>query len=123
MAGDVRYPSLYQINPRAWLRRLSRQLGKRVTLKKIPDAELDRIAALGFDWVWLLSAWQTGEASRAVSRSHPDWREEFRQTLPDLTEDDICGSGFAITGYTARPRHSAALPLSPISDGVSRHAA
>src|SRR5512132_409382 len=62
MAGNVRYPSLYQINTRVWLRRLSRQHGKRVTLKEVPDEELDRIAGLGFDWVWLLSVWQMSEA-------------------------------------------------------------
>jgi hypothetical protein len=77
MADNVRYPSLYQINTGVWLRRLSRQHGKRVTLKEVPDEELDRIAGLGFDWVWLLSVWQTGEASRAVSRSHPGWLKEF----------------------------------------------
>ncbi len=55
MAGDVRYPSLYQINTRVWLRRLSRQNGQALTLKDVPHDELDRIAALGFDWVWLLS--------------------------------------------------------------------
>ena len=64
MAGHVRYPSLYQINTRVWLRRLPRQQGKTVTLKEVPDEELDRMAGLGFDWVWLLSVWQTGEASR-----------------------------------------------------------
>ena len=53
MAGDVRYPSLYQINTRVWLGRLSWQLRKKVTLKEVPDEELDRIAGLGFDWVWL----------------------------------------------------------------------
>jgi hypothetical protein len=123
MAGHVRYPSLYQINTRVWLRRLSRQHGKTVTLKEVPGEELDRIAGLGFHWVWLLSVWQTGEASRAVSRNHPGWLNEFREILPDLIEDDICGSGFAITGYTACRTHSAALPLSPMSDGVWRSAA
>ena len=94
------YPSLYQINTRVWLTALSRQLGRRATLDDIPDAELDRLAAMGFDWIWLLSVWQTGAAAQAVSRSNPEWRHDFEQTLPDLTEDDIPGSGFAITGYT-----------------------
>ena len=94
------YPSLYQINTRVWLTALSRQLGRRATLDDIPDAELDRLAAMGIDWIWLLSVWQTGAAAQAVSRSNPEWRHEFEQTLPDLTEDDIPGSGFAITGYT-----------------------
>ena len=95
-----RYPSLYQVNTRVWLTSLSGPLGRRATLDDIPDAALDGFAALGFEWIWLLSVWQTGEAARAVSRSNPEWRHEFVQTLPDLTEDDIGGSGFAITSYT-----------------------
>src|SRR5215469_5108154 len=94
------YPSLYQINTRVWLTALSRQLGRPAKLDDIPDAELDRIAAMGFDWIWLLSVWQTGEASRRVSLTNPDWRKEFRETLPDVSDADIPGSGFAITGYT-----------------------
>ncbi len=100
MIAAPRYPSLYQINTRAWLRRLSREGGKRVTLADIADATIDGFARGGFDWIWLLSVWQTGPAGRAVSRSNPAWRAEFNAVLPDLVEDDICGSGFAITGYT-----------------------
>src|SRR5437764_118674 len=98
--NTVRYPSLYQINTRAWLTELSRTLGRRATLDDIPDADLDRLAHLGFDWIWLLSVWQTGLASQRVSRSNPEWLKEFHETLPDLSDDDIPGSGFAITGYT-----------------------
>jgi glycosidase len=96
----VRYPSLYQINTRVWLTELARRRNRPATLDDITDAELDRLAATGFDWVWLLSVWQTGEASRIVSRSIPALRTEFEETLPDLREEDIAGSGFAITGYT-----------------------
>ncbi|HQR41583.1 MAG TPA: alpha-amylase family glycosyl hydrolase [Gemmatales bacterium] len=95
-----RYPSLYQINTRVWLTELSRTLGRRATLDDIPDSELDQLAQKGFDWVWLLSVWQTGQAAQQVSRTNPEWRKEFQATLPDLKEDDIAGSGFAITGYT-----------------------
>lgn len=95
-----RYPSLYQINTRPWLNRLSREQGQEVaTLDDIPDAALDRVADGGFDWVWFRSVWQTGEAGRRVSREHPAWRGEFAATLPDLREEDISGSGFAISGY------------------------
>lgn len=95
-----RYPSLYQINTRVWLTELSRGLGRRATLDDIPDAELDVLAAMGFDWIWFLSVWQTGPEARAISRSNPEWRHEFHDTLPDLQDDDIPGSGFAITNYT-----------------------
>src|ERR1700704_5891073 len=94
------YPSLYQINTRVWLTELSRQLGWPASLDDIPDAELDRLTALGFDWLWFLSVWQTGPAGQRISRSNPEWRREFQDTLPDLREEDIAGSGFAITGYT-----------------------
>ena len=97
------YPSLYQINTRVWLTELSRTLGRPATLDDIPDAELDRLAEMGFDWVWLLSVWQTGPAGQRVSRTNPEWRREFEETLPDLREEDIAGSGFAITGYTVHP--------------------
>src|SRR6202047_5657175 len=99
MAGSVRYPTLFQINTRVWLQRLSRETGKRVTLADIDDATLDGFAEQGFDWLWLLSVWQIGAAGRAVSRSNPQWRAEFQAVLPDLTEEDIGGSGFAITAY------------------------
>jgi glycosidase len=98
-----RYPSLYQINTRVWLTDLSRALGRRATLDDIPDAELDRLSALGVDWIWLLSVWRTGRAAQAISRANHEWRHEFEETLPDLREEDIEGSGFAITGYTVHP--------------------
>ncbi|MBZ0160374.1 MAG: alpha-amylase [bacterium] len=101
--SDPRYPSLYQINTRVWLTELSRAMGRPATLDDIPDAELDRVAGMGFDWVWLLSVWTTGPAGRQVSRSNHEWRREFEETLPDLREEDIAGSGFAITGYTVHP--------------------
>jgi hypothetical protein len=94
-----RYPSLYQINTRVWLTELAQQLGRRATLDDIPDEELDRLGRLAFDWIWLLSVWQTGPAAQRVSRTNPEWRAEFKETLPDLREEDIAGSGFAITGY------------------------
>src|SRR5688572_23507044 len=95
-----RYPLLYQINTRVWLTDLSRGLGRTATLDDIPDAELDGVARSGFDWVWLLSVWQTGPVAQRISRTNPEWRHEFHETLPDLRDDDIGGSGFAITGYT-----------------------
>lgn len=100
MRTSPRYPSLYQINTRVWLTELSRTLGRQATLDDIPDSELDLLAKKGFDWVWFLSVWQTGKAAQQVSRTNLEWRKEFQATLPDLTEDDIAGSGFAITGYT-----------------------
>lgn len=92
-------PSLYQVNTRIWLNELGQAQGRPATLDDIPDADLDRLAQRGFDWVWLLGVWQTGAAGREVSRRHPDWRREFQAALRDLREDDIIGSPFAVRRY------------------------
>ena len=120
MTGSVRYPTLFQINTRVWLDRLSREAGKRITLADIDDRTIDGFVEQGFDWVWLLSVWQIGAAGRAVSRGNLQWREEFKAVLPDLTEDDICGSGFAITAYTVGEALGGERALAQIRERLAR---
>jgi hypothetical protein len=94
-----RYPALFQINTRVWLSELAAALGRKATFDDIPDADLDRLAADGFDLVWFLGVWQTGAAARSVSRSNPEWLAEYRRVLADFCEEDVCGSCFAIRDY------------------------
>jgi hypothetical protein len=97
--GRAGYPSLYQINTRHRLSDLSQEIGRPAKLNDVSDQTLDRIADDGFDWVWLLGAWQTGEAGRQVSGSQPQWRQEYQAVLPDFREEDVTGSPFAIQQY------------------------
>ncbi len=90
--ASPRFPSLYQLNTRVWL--------NGATLDGVADAELDRIAALGFDWVWLLGVWQTGEKGREAALAEPALLDEYRRALPDFSERDVCGSCFAVADYT-----------------------
>jgi glycosidase len=120
MATMPRYPTLFQINTRVWLQRLSREAGKPISLANIDDATLDDFAENGFDWIWLLSVWQIGAAGRAVSRGNPQWRAEFQAVLPDLTEDDICGSGFAITRYTVNETLGGESALTQFRERLAR---
>ena len=94
--------SLFEINTRPWVRRRAEELGRPATLDDMPDAELDRLAGMGFDWIWLLGVWQTGEEGRRIARTLPGLLEEYRRALPDFEERDVCGSCFALTGYTVR---------------------
>ena len=103
MKSLPKYPSLYQINIRVWLNTLSNQLQRKATLDDIPDKEIDQIAEMGFDWVWLLSVWTTSQQSRKVSLEIPALRSKFETVLPDLCDDDIGGSGFAIKEYKVTP--------------------
>jgi Alpha amylase, catalytic domain len=114
------YPSLYQINTRLWLTEIGASLGRPATLDDIPDAELDQLAAMGFDWIWFLSVWRTGPAGQAISRANREWRHEFEETLPDLREVDIGGSGFAIAAYDVSPELGGDAALARLRDRLRR---
>ena len=95
-----RYPSLFQVNTRVRLSELSAALGRPATLDDVTDAELDQLARDGFDLVWFLGVWQTGEAARHVSATNEDWLAEYHRVLPDFREADVCGSCFAVRDYS-----------------------
>ncbi len=115
-----RNPSIYQIDVRDWLYRCSRELGRPCQLDEIPDLQLDRLASLGFDWIWLLGIWQTGKAGAEISRQTTEWQAGFRQALPDLTEDDITGSTFAITAYDVHADFGGPYALRILRDRLRR---
>lgn len=94
-----RYPSLFQVNTRLRLAELAGRLGRPATLDDITDQELDWLARNGFDLVWFLGIWQTGQAARQVSASNPEWLAEYQRILPDFQAEDVCGSCFAVRDY------------------------
>jgi hypothetical protein len=95
-----KYPTLYELNIRAQLSELAARLGRPATLDDVRTTELERLAAHGFEWVWLLGVWQTGEAGRRISRTLPELRARYEQLLPGFRDADVCGSPFAIVSYT-----------------------
>ena len=95
----MKHPLLYQINTRVFLQERGVALGRAATLEDVPDAFLDDVAAKGFAWVWFLGVWQTGPLGRQISLSNPKLVEECRRDLPDLRDQDVSGSPFAITAY------------------------
>jgi len=94
------HPLLFQINTRVWLSELSKKLDRPATLDDIPDDAIQDWARQGFEWIYLLGVWQTGEAARRVSLSHTEWQAEYRNILGIFSEEDVSGSCFAVTGYT-----------------------
>jgi hypothetical protein len=95
----MRAPTLYQVNTRVVLGERGLALGRAAGLDDLEDSFLDQAAARGFDWLWLLGVWQTGPAARDISRADAKLRAELRQQLPDLREEDIVGSPFAVQAY------------------------
>jgi glycosidase len=89
-------PRLYQLNPKLFLS----SVGRSATLDDIPDSLLESLQAKGFDWVWLLGVWSVGQTGAKIARQPSEWRRECLSVLPDLTDDDIVGSPFAVCSYT-----------------------
>jgi len=92
-------PSLYQLNTRTYLSTIKRG----ATLDDIPSEFFANLASQGFEWLWLLGVWKVGPTSASISRTRPEWRAEYTKVLPDLSDQDICGSPFAVCGYEADP--------------------
>jgi hypothetical protein len=114
------HPVLYQLNTRVALGERARALGRPATLDDLLDAHLDGVAELGADWFWPLGVWRTGPAARAVSRARADWRAGFLRDLPDLREEDITGSPFAIQAYEVNPEFGGDAALARLRERLAR---
>jgi hypothetical protein len=117
----VRYPALFQVNTRVRLSELAAALGRQATLADIPDSELEGLAADGFDLVWFLGIWQTGDAARRVSQSNGEWLEEYARVLPDFCKADICGSCFAIQDYRVHADFGGPAALALLRQRLKAH--
>jgi len=99
-----KHPHLYEINTWVWLDELSAAAGKRLTLGSVPDAAWDQLAALGFDFVWLMGVWQRSPAGRSISRSAANLFPEYDHALPGWKMEHVVGSPYAVQAYRPDPR-------------------
>ncbi len=95
---------IYEMNTAVWLHGLSEQYRTAVTLDRIPQPELDRLAGLHFDGLWLMGVWQRSPASQAIAREDPALQNEFSRALPGYTREDVLGSPYAICKYEVDSR-------------------
>ncbi len=96
----MRHPLLYQINTRCWLKDLSTQLKRPVTLASVPDREFTLWQQAGFTHIWLMGVWTTGAKARVIAVNHPDLRREYDKVLPGWTDADVVGSPYSIADYS-----------------------
>src|SRR5512141_3353078 len=101
---ETRHPLLYEVNARVLVQEYSRAARSPLTLADLPDDLLALWAEVGFDAVWLMGVWTTGEAGKVRSRTHPGLSDEYRRALPDLDDDDIIGSPYAVSSYAVSPQ-------------------
>lgn len=107
------YPSatLYQIYTRAYLSQLTSVLGRPATLDDIPDDSLKKLAEQGFNWIYLLGIWTTGEEGRRIALANEPLCRELQAVFPDIRDDEIDSSVFAIADYHVPVRHGGEAAL------------
>lgn len=97
------HPVIYEINTWVWLQELGRQYGRPFTLATVPAEVWDRIAAGGFDAVWLMGVWERSPAGIRISMENPGLLEDFKRALPDFAAEDNVGSPYCIRRYVVDP--------------------
>ncbi len=128
-------PSIYEINTAVWLRELSAAERRPVTLGTVRDSTWDAIAALGVHAVWFMGVWERSPEGRRVAIANPALAADFRRALPDVSDQDVLASPYAVRRYRveeefggpeglARARASLAeRGLSLVLDFVPNHVA
>ncbi len=117
---ETRKPVLYEINTRVWLRELGTAHGRALNLAEVPEAEIDRLAALGCDLVWLMGVWCIGERAVRIAREHAGLREEYRRALPDVSPEDIAGSPYSVAEYSVSPALGGSAALASLRERLAR---
>lgn len=103
MDNGPKKPFIYEINTWVWLDELSRQEGRSLTLDTIPEAQWDRIAALGFDTVWFMGVWERSPEGIRISMANEGLIADFRRALPDFSASDNVGSPYCVRRYVVDP--------------------
>ena len=94
---------LFQVNARQLVRETGAALGRSATLADVPAEAIARWSAQGFDAVWVMGVWETGEVGRHLSATDPAFAAYHADALPDWTEADVCGSPYAVAAYRVSP--------------------
>lgn len=99
MSSAVKYPLVYEINTRVWLRELSQKTQKQITLANVPLSEFHKWRDLNFNAIWLMGVWSQSPKGRQLGLENSGYRSEYAPALPDWTPDDIASSPYSIVNY------------------------
>jgi hypothetical protein len=114
------HPHLYEINTWVWLEELSAKHGRYLTLQDVPPEEWDRLADLGFNFVYLMGVWRRSLIGRRIFRTDPRNFPNFDSALPGWKMRDVVGSPFSIQDYSPDPRIATGEGLTEIHNQLRR---
>ncbi len=120
MGAWPKHPLIYEINAWVWLDELSKKAGEALTLATVPDDEWDRIAATGFNAVWLMGVWERSPMGIGISMSNEGLLADFRRALPDFTPADNVGSPYCVRNYVVDAHLGGAEALAIVRQKLSK---
>jgi len=94
--------SVYLINTRLWMRDLKDRYGENLTIGQIPESEWEKTLE-NYGTVWLMGIYRPSEKGKDMAKNH---KENYRYALPNIEEEDIVASPFAVTDYSPNPELS-----------------
>lgn len=111
-------PVIYEINAWLWLRELSQQYNRRVTLGDVPAEVWEGLGVP--DAVWLMGVWERSPAGRAMALERDSLRRQFDVALPGWTPDDVAGSPYCVRRYVVDEALGGRAGLAAARDELAR---
>lgn len=103
MSLPVKYPLIYEINTRVWLKELSQLHKNPITLSNIPISEVQKWADYNFNAIWLMGIWSVGKKGETIARNHLGLQKEYTKSNPNWKTEDILSSPYSIQAYDINP--------------------
>jgi hypothetical protein len=109
---------VYEINTRVWLNTLSRRYSKPITLANVPAEVTRDLGKLGVSAIWLMGIWRRSALGIAGALRY---KHEYVGALPDLTDEDVIGSAYAIGDYVVAPEAGGREGLAAFRAQLAEH--
>ena len=88
---------IYELNTRIFC------LENRCTLAEFPESFFESPEIRAADYIRRMGIWEPSPASVNIASKHEGLRKDFKTILPDLKENEIIGSPYAIYRYRPNP--------------------
>jgi hypothetical protein len=114
-------PLIFEVNTRCWLRALSNQTGRLVTLATVLEEEIVLWKKRGFTHIWLMGVWATGPKTGAVARTQPNLHKLSEEAFGTRSAEKIVSSPFAVADLTVAESLGGAVALRQFRAQLHRH--
>jgi len=93
------HPLVLELNTRCWLRELSENAGRPITLATVPESEFSHWKHHSFTHIWLMGVWTTGPKTRASARAQPELQALAAKAFGECENECLGSSPYAIAKY------------------------